>query len=476
MDLYKIMGFEQQEILKVLNKKKLFVSINGMDNVGKSTQEKLISENYDELFSSPLHINQTDAFPKLTGAELSKWWFDKQNALEFVNTMYKAIKQRYEMGKMSNQSIILLDKGIDFYDTRIKATLLTNGFSDEEVYKIITKAKRDNNLVNSFEDLKICIIPDDSGVDHIKEKNAENDELYRKYIAKNIELLNAKLNQGKDFTKIKYIPNDIQTMHENILKEIANKLIECTQIKQYDRIRKGSIEIFKDNLNMVVLGGSAGKAKFIDGWSDLDLYVFLKNCDKQSVSEFLDIIKSDIHVGVSFYSEKDLEKDRVDNRTKIMFYELLKGGDQILFQKEGFKIPNYELQDILKNDTFEKISAYMSLKRAILYSGTGCSNNRTFQSMNTSESGKILKLSVLLEKLLLRNSDERIICQNYADTSMNYYNLVKQYASKFGGITNEDLEKLGSTDLIECIKDLKNREVEVKNYGSAVLDTAAQML
>lgn len=476
MDLYGIMGLEPQELLKILNTKKIFVSINGMDNVGKSTQAKLISKNYEELFSSPLHINQTEAFPKKSGAELSKWWFDKDNALEFVNTMYKAIKQRYEMGERSEKSIILLDKGIDFYDTRIKATLLTNGFSDANVYKMITKAKRDNGLVNSFEDLKIFITPDEGVVDHIKEKNAENDELYRKYMTKNIELLNKKLDEGKDFTTVKYIPNDIESMHENILKEIANKLNECTQIKQYDRIRKLATEIFEDDLNMVVLGGSAGKAKFINGWSDLDLYILLKDCNRPKIAQFLNKVKSDIHVGANFYSDRDLENDRLDNRTKMMFYELLKGGDQILYQKDGFQVPQYELQDILKNDAFEKIAAYSNLKRAILYSGTGNSNNRTFESGGSDENAKILKLSILLEKLLLRNSDKRIVCQNYFDTSVNYYDLVKLYASQFGGIEVEDLEKLGSTDLIECIKDFKNRETDIKNYGIAVLDTAEKML
>ena len=123
-----------------------------------------------------------------------------------------------------------------------------------------------------------------------------------------------------------------------------------------------------------------------------------------------------------------------------------------------------------------KIAAYSNLKRAILYSGTGNSNNRTFESGGLDENAKILKLSILLEKLLLRNSDKRIVCQNYFDTSMNYYDLVKLYTSQFGGIEVKDLEKLGSTDLIECIKDFKNRETDIKNYGIAVLDTAEKML
>lgn len=476
MGLYDILGLEPQQLKNLLYKKKILVSINGMDNVGKSTQARLLSQNYAELCTSPLHINQTDAFPKLSKSDLSKWWFDKANALEFVDTMYKSIKQRYEMGQKSEQSIVLLDKGIDFYDTRIKATLLSEGFSNEEVYKIITKAKRENGVVNSFEDLKLFIVPEDGSVDHIKEKNADNDEIYRRYMKTNIELLNNKLNEGKDFTNIKYIPGDIKTMHENILKEIANKLNECTQREQYDRIRKISTDIFEDDLNMVILGGSAGKAKFINGWSDLDLYVLLKNYDREKISKFLKEIKSDVHVGVSFYSGRDLALNRLDNRTKLMFYELLKGGDQVLFKKENFVIPNYNLQDILRNDVFEKNLAYANLKRAIFYAGSNDSNNRTFHNDNSNESAKILKSSVLLEKILLRNSEDNIIGENYADTSMKYYKLADDYAKAFGGIKDEDLDKLGSTDLIDCIKNLGNKAKEVMNYGTAVLDTAEQMI
>ena len=109
--------------------------------------------------------------------------------------MYKAIAQRYKMAYEAPQSIVILDKGIDFYDTRIKSTLLTLGVPEDRIVELVKAAKAKYSLVNSLEEMKIIITA--KNVDHVKEKNRENDEEYLRYMKYNAELINKKINEGK---------------------------------------------------------------------------------------------------------------------------------------------------------------------------------------------------------------------------------------------------------------------------------------
>ena len=474
MKMFNQLGLRNEELLKLLGNNKLIVSISGLDNVGKSTQAKLLNEQYPDLCSKPLHINQTASFPKMKGKDLNDWWFNPNNANNFTNTMYKALKERYDMAKQSSQNIVIFDKGMDFYDTRIKATLLTMGIKEDEITNMISKAKMKNGLVNSLEDLKLVIVADGK-VDHIKEKSSDISDTYAFYMGKNIELLNKELERNKSFKKIKYIPNNISLMNESIVESLSNKIKECSQFESYNNIKDTATDAFGENLQLLVLGGSAAKGKFIEGWSDLDLYVVLKNYNTSQSNKFLHNLNTNTHIGTTFYSEKDVKYDMIDNRSRMMFYELQNGEDCILYHNENFELPNYSLCDILKHDVNEKVSAFNNLKRNIYYADRDDIGNRTF-SDSSNNSSKILKTSVLLEKLILRDSPQNIIGKNYADTSMEFYKLADEYFDKNNIKDNEKLDILGSTDLVECINDIKGKGKEIFEYGSAVLDTANEMI
>ena len=85
-----------------------------------------------------------------------------------------------------------------------------------------------------------------------------------------------------------------------------------------DRIR----DVFGDNLLNVTLGGSGGKNKIIDGWSDLDIYVVLKKYDIEQIRMLQEKLEdSKIHIGLTFYNLYEIENDLVDFKTKIMVYE-----------------------------------------------------------------------------------------------------------------------------------------------------------
>lgn len=54
------------------------------------------------------------------------WWFNKSTPIEFIETIYSCLQERIELAKkLDNQDeVIILEKGIDFYEARITATLL----------------------------------------------------------------------------------------------------------------------------------------------------------------------------------------------------------------------------------------------------------------------------------------------------------------------------------------------------------------
>ena len=59
------------------------------------------------------------------------------------------------------------------------------------------------------------------------------------------------------------------------------------QKKHYDTIKKVVFyakEIFNDNLCNITLGGSGGKGKIIDKWSDLDFYIILRRYDHKEIA------------------------------------------------------------------------------------------------------------------------------------------------------------------------------------------------
>ena len=465
--LYELLKISKEELQNVLKGKKIIISISGMDNVGKSTQAKKLHDEYNDLISSPLHINQTDAFPKLKGKDLSLWWFNKQNAENFVDTIYKALSQRYQMAQASNEPIIIMDKGIDFYDTRVKATLITEGYSQEQILEMMTKAKSKYRIFNSLEDLKIIITAHNR--DHIKEKTAD-DENYAKYINYNIEILNEKLNQDKyrEFRQVEFIENGLEEMHKQIVSSIANTIKVRTQYERYQAIIESAKQSFGDNLSLLTLAGSAGKGKFVENWSDLDVYIVLKNFKISQVKKLNSLLPKDIHIGSTIYTEKEIETGKINNRSKVMFYELNQGKNVILFKDPNSKLPTININEILREDTSEYADAVHNLRRCLI---AGKDSNRTSLSNNDATSSKILKNIILLEKIALRNSDIAKVSGGYADTNMAFLDLLMDAHNNGFSIEEKYMKFLLSVDLLKCVQRHEDPAIQdlIWEYGVALL-------
>ena len=469
---FNYLSIDENELSNLLKGKKIIVSISGMDNVGKTTQAKMLNEKYGNLFSKPLHINQTKAFPKLNDMELSKWWFNKDNAENFVDTIYHACAERYIMALKNESPIVILDKGIDFYDTRVKATLLTEGFSPDKIATMIKNAKAKYKIFNSIEDLKIIITAKNR--DHVKDRRKDDDEYYEKYITYNIETLNKALDEDKngEFRKVEFIDGGAEDMHKDIAGAIAKNILTKTQYKRHQDILEHARECFGNNLQLLVLAGSAGKGRFVEGWSDIDVYFVLKEYDHNQATSFQKWIaeNKDVHIGTTFLAEKDLKKDRINNRTKVMFYELSMGKNTILYQNPEFHIPQYNVKDIVSRDSSEFADAINTLRRCLV---AGDDSNRTNIESKGNLVTKLIKNIVLVQKIALRNSYYSKVSGGYIDTSSYFISLFEKVCMKNGSNQNykQIYDTLASLDLLDCVK--KHNEPDMLNklmeYGEAVL-------
>lgn len=185
----------------------MIVSLNGLDNAGKTTQTKQLSAKYPESYIKTLHIKDMPSF------DYEKydynWWFNPNNKEEFVNTIYKCLEERNLYAKsIENNKIVLLDKGNDFYDSRILATLIMKGMKFEDAIALLKSIKQKYNSEN-IEDLKIFLI---SGKHQRKEDFFDDKKIfYNAYLEINKIILKS---MNIDY---KYIyPNEIDIVTDKI--------------------------------------------------------------------------------------------------------------------------------------------------------------------------------------------------------------------------------------------------------------------
>ena len=469
MNLYQILNIDEKKLKTILQGKKLYISISGMDNLGKSTQAKLLHEKYPDIFSEPLHINQTEAFPKMKGKELSSWWFNRNNYKEFVKTIYTSLAQRKEMGEKSEYPIVVLDKGIDFYDIRVKATLISMGISEEETIRVINETKKELGLFNGYEDLKVVIVPPKDKEHSYKreEEKTDNEDQYDKYLGLNIKYLNQKLAENKIFTPVEYVENDVELINLNIIKNIAEKLENKNKINDVEKIKKLAQSYFKDNLKMLILAGSTGKGEHIQDWSDIDFYVVLENIDHEKMTEFTDRLSkvTPIHIGCTFYSKEDIENYRFDNRTISTLYELQNGNDLVLFDSGEVKLPYIPLKIIQKYDQEDLPMVLNNLKRELYYLDNKAKSNDRDSNFDKGKInvGKILKTIILVEKLLLRSPKFNTFTCGYEDTSEKF---IRTMTNKLREIKTTSTQKEKIEKIIVKLQDFDILEL-ITNRGEA---------
>ena len=425
----------------------MIVSISGMDGLGKSTQADILSKRMPQFFTKPLHINQSPSFPKLEKNELAKWWFNPENKEEFVDTIFACVSERFEEAKKLSESGInvVLDKGYDFYLTRVKATLLSYGTSTQETERLILNAIEKYQLNTKQENLKLIIIPpkDYKGIKRAEEQFTETEIIYDKYNKLNVEILNKKINDANTFVPVEYIYGEPEKMTQSILK-LINSYNPHPILYQniVDSVVEHAKETFQDNLKMVILAGSSVKGHFLENWSDLDFYVVLKDIKKQELNKFTQKTDQlDLHVGTTFYTLGDLSTPlRVDKRTMVTFYEINIGKNKVLYNPDNLKIPYIDFKQISETEESNVAEILNEIKRLVY-----------FDDFNAK---KFIKKITVLEKIVLRSKG--FLTESYQDTMQLFSQVYKTPYIDVPSLIKQDLN---SPEMVELLQ----------NYGDAVL-------
>ena len=210
--------YYKRNIVKLRGDDIVIISINGMDNSGKTTQSKILTSEFPEIFVRRLHINEMSSFDKEKCN--FDWWFSSSNAEEFVNTIYKCLEERIKIAKELNRdnNVIILEKGLDFYDVRVLATLVSKGYTLEQAARVRKQIRQKYDL-EDVEEIKI----------YLKPGNYEREEFmlstqkvfYNQYLSINYLLLKV---ANYDY---KYIETDtIDNVTKRILEIVMKGFIE----------------------------------------------------------------------------------------------------------------------------------------------------------------------------------------------------------------------------------------------------------
>jgi len=201
----------------------MIVSINGMDNSGKTTQIKELMRLYPDYYIKTLHIKNTKSFNQEKYD--FDWWFNPNIKEDFVKVILESLSERNEIAKSLYQDdkVILYDKGNDFYEARILATLILKGETLESSLEMLQKIKSQYDLEN-IEQLKLFLLP---GKYPKKENfNSERKIIYNAYLELNKLLL------GYKNINYQYIlPNELNIV-TNKIDEIIRKESEKSICKK----------------------------------------------------------------------------------------------------------------------------------------------------------------------------------------------------------------------------------------------------
>ena len=232
--------------------------------------------------------------------------------------------------------------------------------------------------------------------------------------------------------------------------EIISKLPEKYRIALYSIINYACIS-FGNNLFNLTLGGSGGKGKIIEGWSDLDIYIILFNYDAEQIVSFTKHLNNiSIHVGTTYYTLSELSCNMIDCKTKVMCYE-----------KQNFNVnPTLYGIDIFNLVTHDEIiAADIRNLPNILHDVRRRYIDLIGNSDNVVTKPYIKKLLVLLKCIL---SCYGIFSYGYDTTVLKFNELAEK--------ENFDLTPISDFDIMSAINNIENAKESVTKFSAFVLN------
>lgn len=165
----------------------LRVSINGPDNVGKSTQIRLLKNNLaEECYSAGgIHLYHS-TWPGLPAKEFSKWWFVDSPTEELTTLIFESYISRATTIDRSNCRVAMLDRGLLTIEAVCVATSVIKDKCDYETAAETVSTIRKRLLDgNNTEDVKILLMHSDNLIQSVEASLAREEQeiesTYRDY-------------------------------------------------------------------------------------------------------------------------------------------------------------------------------------------------------------------------------------------------------------------------------------------------------
>lgn len=100
----------------------LIVSINGSENVGKTTQIALLPPHYSIRLLGSLHDVDGKVADLVRLGNLKSWWWTSSDE-DFVKTIFTAVRTRHELAQESGADVSILDRGAYMFEAVTIATI-----------------------------------------------------------------------------------------------------------------------------------------------------------------------------------------------------------------------------------------------------------------------------------------------------------------------------------------------------------------
>ena len=301
-----------------------------------------------------------------------------------------------------------------------------------------------NEIIKKSIIIEIIKLKDSKGID-------ENDEFRKLYnILCNLEeikIYNCNCINDNDGKSEKYKETLLYKAQNNnkITQKIPTReLIEYKIPLFYKNILIEFVKELKsqiDDIELLLIHGSAGRECMHEHWSDLDIIICLTNykfIEIEKISEIINKYKDKVKIGTTIYSKLEIESLNVDAKTLFALYQMQ--NKQILpLIFNDVKIPVIKYEDLIQKNLMVLPEAIHKLKR-LLY------------SEKTIDKESIIKNLNLIMKVVLINNN--IIFKSYEEI---FYNFAKLY----------NIEKF---NIAQHLNKQDEKDSALVNYAKKVLE------
>ncbi len=222
-------------------------------------------------------------------------------------------------------------------------------------------------------------------------------------------------------------------LYDENRKNIPDKYREAIKI-----FREEIIARLGDKVKLLTLTGSCARECVYDGYSDIDAIIVIEPYDKDTRKILNDIVKRiPIKIGTTVFSNRELQDDELDTKTKYAIYKMEQGDFQPLIYDNNLNLIKYTFDDIKLSYRECMPSELHSLRRSLYEEHE---KNYDFIFKNLSH--------------IMRN----ILIQNGIDC-LDYHDVYKKFAL---------LYNLPEFDTEQFIRD-KNH-TQIFNYANTIVD------